>query len=323
MSDTPRILYMGTPDFAVPALEALCAQGYHVVSVVTQPDRQRGRGHKLAPSPVKAKAVELGLPVLQPESLRSGREWEEAIAKAAPDLIVVCAYGKILPKETLETPSLGCVNIHASLLPKYRGAAPIHRAVEAGERETGVTLMFMSEGLDEGDMIAVRTLPISGMNAGEVTGALAHLGAELLMDELQGIMAGASSREPQDGSAATYAPPVAKEEGHIVFSADADAVCRKILAMTPTPGAYAFLGGDKIKIVKAQVTAGFRAGNADVGTGHPAPGTVLETDDGTIIVATGQGGAIAITMLQSPGGRPLCAADWLRGHKIAHGTIIE
>jgi methionyl-tRNA formyltransferase len=256
---------------------------------------------------------------LQPESLRDSIAWNEALAKAAPDLIVVCAYGKILPKETLETPRLGCVNIHASLLPKYRGAAPIHRAVEAGEPETGVTLMFMSEGLDEGDMIAARSMPIEGMNAGEVTEALAKIGAELLADELPAIIEGVAVRTPQDANGATYAPPVQKEEGRINFSADAKTVCRKILAMTPSPGAYAFLGDDKTKLIRAEASSRQEsAGSRDI-----VPGTVLNTDGGTVNVASGHSGIVAIERLQSPGGKPMDSADWLRGHKIENGAIFR
>jgi methionyl-tRNA formyltransferase len=319
MSKPIKIMYMGTPEFAVPALSVLEARGYDIVSVVTQPDRPRGRGHKLTPSPVKTKAEELGLPVLQPESLRNNTAWDEALAKAAPDLIVVCAYGKILPKETLETPHFGCVNIHASLLPKYRGAAPIHRAVEAGDSNTGITLMFMSEGLDEGDMIAAKPMSIEGMNSGEVTGALATIGAELLVDELPAIIGGTAIRTPQAAGEATYAPPVQKEEGRINFDADAKAVCRKILAMTPSPGAYAFLGDEKTKLIRAKASARPEsAGLRDI-----VPGMVLSTDGGTINVASGRSGIVAIEKLQSPGGKPMGSADWLRGHKIENDAMFK
>jgi methionyl-tRNA formyltransferase len=347
-------MYMGTPEFAVPALDALARLGADggtsaakLVSVVTQPDRPRGRGHRLVPSPVKARAMELGLPVFQPESLKGDAEWEKTLADAAPDLIVVCAYGRILPVETLHTPRLGCVNIHASLLPKYRGAAPIHRAVESGERETGVTLMYMSEGLDEGDMIAARAMPILGMDTGEVSGALSSLGAELLMGELDRIITGTAVREPQASAAATYAPPVQRGEGHIDFSADAASVCRKVLAMTPSPGAFAFLDGEKLRVWQAEVGSpecresysnngkfskpsdcevsqeapDCEAAHEAPGS-HPAPGTVTGTDGGAVTVATGSGGSVRLTKLQSPGGKAMAAADWLRGHSIEDGTVF-
>jgi methionyl-tRNA formyltransferase len=308
-------MYMGTPDFAVPALDALRESGVDPVCVATRPDRPSGRGHRIVPAPVKARAEALGLPVVQPESLSRDGEWGAALEKACPDLIVVCAYGKILPKDTLDFPRLGCVNIHASLLPKYRGSAPIHRAVAAGERESGVTLMYMSEGMDEGDMIAARSIPIAGMNSGEVTVALAKLGAGLLLDELPAILGGAARREPQSDGEATYAPPVRREEGHIDFGGAPDAVVRQVLAMTPSPGAYAFLGGDKIKVWEARVSP-------DESGGRGGPGAVLCTR-GVVTVATGERGAVDIVRLQSPGGKAMGAADWLRGHGLEQGAAFE
>jgi methionyl-tRNA formyltransferase len=328
MKELVRILYMGTPDFAVPALDALYGAGVPPICVVTQPDRPRGRGHRLIPSPVKARAEELGLPVIQPESLRQGSEWGNALAKARPDLIVVCAYGKILPKDTLDAPRFGCVNIHASLLPKYRGAAPIHRAIEAGDRESGVTLMYMSEGMDEGDSMASRSVPIAGMNTGEATGVLAGVGAELLLDELPRIIGGAARREPQDDAAATYAPPVRKEEGHIDFSLAPDRIERKVRAMTPSPGAYAFLAGDKVKVWEARASArgaDEQAKEVDEQARRPAPrpGEITRADGGVIEVLAARGGAVCILRLQSPGGKPMGAAEWLRGHSIAPGAVFE
>jgi methionyl-tRNA formyltransferase len=305
-------MYMGTPDFAVPALDALCGSGHVIVCVVTQPDRPRGRGHRVSPSPVKARASELGLKVLQPESVRDSAEWDAALAEARPDLIVVCAYGRILPEDTLSFPRLGCVNIHASLLPKYRGAAPVHRAIEAGESESGVTLMHMSKRMDEGDMIASRSVPIRGMNSGEALEVLAKLGAGLLTDELPSLVSGTARREPQDDAMATYAPPVRREEGHVDFAAAPGAIIRKILAMTPSPGAYAFLGEEKIKILEARVLPEDRGGQR--------PGEVTDTDGGVIAVAAGGGGSVGIVRMQSSGGRPVNAADWLRGHSIEPGS---
>jgi methionyl-tRNA formyltransferase len=315
MNEPPRIIYMGTPDFAVPALEALYGAGFGPALVVTRPDRPRGRGHRLSPPPVKAKATELGLPVLQPESLRDGGEWDAAL-DVRPDLIVVCAYGKILPKDTLDAPRFGCVNIHASLLPKYRGAAPVHRAVEAGDSESGVTLIYMSEGMDEGEIIASRAVSIEGMNSGEAAESLAKLGADVLMDELPAIMNGSARREPQDGAKATYAPPVRREEGHIDFARAPEDIARKVLAMTPFPGAYAFLGGEKIKVKEV------RAADARSEGESPRPGEITGVDGGVLRVAAGQGGAVEITRLQSPGGKPMGAAEWLRGHTPAQGAAF-
>jgi methionyl-tRNA formyltransferase len=323
MNEPLRVMYMGTPDFALPPLNSLNDSDIDIVCVVTRPDRPRGRGHRTVPAPVKARAEELGLPVIQPESLDHDGEWGKALDRTRPDLIVVCAYGKILPKDTLDFPRLGCVNIHASLLPKYRGSAPIHRAVEAGDSESGVTLMHMSEGMDEGDMISSRAIPISGMTSGEVAEALAKLGAELLLDELPAIAGGTARREPQNGGEATYAPPVQREEGHIDFSQTPDAVVRKVLAMTPSPGAYAFLSGDKIKVWEARVSD--EAANAFSGSGGPdgsRPGKVA-CARGVIAVAAGRRGAVGINRLQSPGGRPMSAADWLRGHSVGADAVFE
>jgi methionyl-tRNA formyltransferase len=262
--------------------------------------------------------VDLGIDVLQPASLKLNAEWESALAKARPDVIVVCAYGKILPKDTLDFPKLGCVNIHASLLPKYRGAAPIHRAVEAGETESGVTLMYMSEGMDEGDMIASRAIPITGMNSGDATEALARLGADLLSDELPHIIGCTARREPQDEEYATYAPPILKEEGLIDFTQSSEAVVNKVLAMTPLPGAYAFLRGEKIKVWEARVPGGIVSGKSG-----PVRAGEITGIGGVIRVAAGQGGAIEITKVQSPGGKAMNSADWLRGHGVEPGESFE
>jgi methionyl-tRNA formyltransferase len=256
--------------------------------------------------------------VIQPETLKGGAGWEDSLAEACPDLIVVCAYGKILPKGSLDFPRLGCVNIHASLLPKYRGAAPVHRAIEAGEHETGVTLMRMSEGLDEGDMIARRSLLTEGMNTGEATDALARIGAELLMDELPAIIDGSARREPQDGAFATYAPPVEKAEGHVDFSASTDAVCRKILAMTPFPGAYAYLGGEKIKLIEAVKCTEV----PEAPDGADESGGIAGTDGGVIKVRAGEG-FVGITKLQAPGGKPMKVSDYLRGRRPDIGAKFE
>ncbi|MDR1028044.1 MAG: methionyl-tRNA formyltransferase, partial [Clostridiales Family XIII bacterium] len=225
------IVYMGTPEFAVPALSGLIRAGWDVALAVTQPDRPVGRGKKLTHSPVKRCALASGIPVAQPAVLRGNVEFIGRIADLRPDLIVVAAYGKILPRDVLEIPKLGCVNIHASLLPKYRGAAPIHRAVEAGERTTGVTLMYMTEELDAGDIIEAAGIGIAGMNTGQVYDLLAPLGARLLMDALPDIVAGTAGRTAQDCDAATYAPPVDKAEGHIDFAEPVRAIENRIRAM--------------------------------------------------------------------------------------------
>ncbi|MDR2157110.1 MAG: methionyl-tRNA formyltransferase [Clostridiales Family XIII bacterium] len=297
-----KIVYMGTPDFATPALVALNRAGWTVALAVTQPDRRSGRGRHVAFTPVKRCASALGIPVAQPDRIKGNAEFVNRMIDIAPDLIVVAAYGKILPREILEIPSMGCVNIHASLLPKYRGAAPIHRAVEAGERVTGVTLMYMAEDLDAGDVIASAAVDITGMNTGRVHDLLASLGADLLMDTLPAIIAGTAIGKPQDHAAATYASMVRKEEGHIDFAESADAVERKIRAMNPFPGAYAFLGGTRIKIMAAHVGTG----------GFSAPGTVLEAS-GAGIAVSAKDGVVVLDVLQAPGKKPLAASEYLKG----------
>ncbi|MDR2610594.1 MAG: methionyl-tRNA formyltransferase [Clostridiales Family XIII bacterium] len=310
-----KIVFMGTPDFAVPSLEALAASGHEIPLVVTQPDRPRGRGQKVQPPPVKARAVELGLRVAQPERIKRNEDFFRQLAEIKPDLIVVAAYGKILPGEIIALPAYGCVNIHASLLPKYRGAAPIHRAVEAGEEVTGVTLMLMSEGLDEGDILDARAVEIGESDTGRLHDLLARAGAELLAADLDDLLAGRIRPVPQDGALATYAPPVEKSEGQVDFSADADRIVRKIRAMNPFPGAYAFLNSAKFKIRAAR--------RAAVPGDGVRPGTVVFADKSGIGVAAGDGGVVVLDRVQLSGGRELAAADFLRGYELPPGTVLE
>ncbi|MDR0817244.1 MAG: methionyl-tRNA formyltransferase [Clostridiales Family XIII bacterium] len=314
MTNQAKIIYMGTPDFAVPALSLLFEAGYDITYVVTQPDRPRGRGHKLAPSPVKSKALELGLKVLQPERIRGDDDFVAALREASPDLIVVAAYGKILTKEVLDIPQLGCVNIHASLLPKYRGAAPVHRAIEAGEEETGVTLMYMSEGLDEGDMIASSSISVGAMNSGQVTDRLAQAGAELLISRMDLILSGRAHRTPQDDASSTYARPVSKDEGHIDFSDSARAVVRKVRAMTPQPGAFAYLGGEKVRIIEAECAGSNEETKTDAGM-DDAPGTIENGETDGVLVSTGKG-LVVFKTIQMPGKKPVKVKDYLRGNSF-------
>jgi methionyl-tRNA formyltransferase len=323
-----NIVFMGTPDFAVAPLEVLAASGHKIPLVVTQPDRSRGRGQKLRPSPVKAKAVELGLDVAQPERVRGNADFLSLLADTKPDLIVVAAYGKILPREIIELPTRGCVNIHASLLPKYRGAAPIHRAIEAGEQVTGVTLMRMSEGLDEGDILDAREVEIGDSDTGELQGRLARAGAELLAADLDGLLAGRIDPVPQDSALATYAPKIAKDEGRVDFSADAESVLRKIRAMNPFPGAYAFLDGEKFKIRAAHCVKGSETVKADVAGlsymgGSAQPGAVIMADASGIRVLAGDGGVVVLDRIQLPGGKALAAADFLRGNALPQGITLK
>jgi methionyl-tRNA formyltransferase len=269
---TNKIIYMGTPEFAVSALELLNQRDdVDVVLVVSQPDRPRGRGKKLLPSPVKKRAIELGLDTAEPLDIKENLDFIKRLRALEPDLIVVAAYGKILTKELLEIPRRRCVNIHASLLPMYRGAAPIHRAIIAGEKVSGVTLMYMSEGLDQGDMIAKAEISLDGINTGQAYEILADVGAELLVDNLGSILGGDVRAEKQDDAEATYAPPVLKAEGHVELDKlSAAAAVNLIRGVTPKPGAYVFVGdGVKLKVSEAHVEgeiAGRARNDAGVGT---------------------------------------------------------
>jgi methionyl-tRNA formyltransferase len=318
MTASLKIAYMGTPDFAVPALSSLAAAGYAIPLVVTRPDRRSGRGKKLTPPAVKTRALELGFHVVQPEVLRENVNFMRTLVEASPDLIVVAAYGNILPKAVLDVPPLGCVNVHASLLPKYRGAAPVHRAIEAGERETGVTLMYLSEGMDEGDVIEARSFAIDDMNAGRVTDLLAEEGAALLLEVLPSIVAGTARRAPQDATRATYAPLVGKGEGHLDFGAPVETILRKVRAMTPSPGAYAFLGGEKIKALRA---VGDDASAYD-GFAEADAGAVLKASEGVVAVKASNG-VVLLKEIQPPGGRPMDADAYLRGHALNVSSRFE
>jgi methionyl-tRNA formyltransferase len=303
---------MGTPEFAIPPLRALCESGRAPVLTVTQPDRRRDRGKRLHSPPVKDLSDAYGIPVLQPADLRRDAECLAQLMRAAPDLIVVAAYGRILPKEILDLPRFGCVNVHASLLPAYRGAAPIQRAVMNGERETGVTLMYMAEALDAGDIIAAERTEIGDRTAGELFDALSHMGAALLMRTLPSIEAGCAPRLPQDESKASYAPMIEKEEAHVDFSKDPRAVCNLIRGMNPRPTAFARYGDALLRLWEAVPTA--------LSSESPA-GSVLSTSEDGIAVAAG-GGAVRITVLQAPGKRPMRAADYLRGNKMRPGVVL-
>jgi methionyl-tRNA formyltransferase len=300
---------MGTPDFAVKSLRALFGSGREVVGVFTQPDRPRGRGRRVAPTPVKEQALEYGAPVFQPETLRGGAALS-ALEELAPDMIAVTAYGKLLPPEILALPPLGCVNIHGSLLPKYRGAAPVQRAIMDGETVTGVTSIFMAPGLDEGDIILSRNTDIGdGETFGQLYERLGEMGARLLVETADAIEAGAARAAAQDSSAASYAPPITKQDAVIDWTAPADAIIRKIRALDPRPAASADMCGTRMKL--------FAARRADIGAGDCGkPGDVLAESREGIAVACGDG-AVLITELQAPGGARMAARDYLRGHSLA------
>ena len=313
-----RIVYMGTPDFAVPALEALAGSGHQVVLCVAKPDVPRDRGKKLQSCPVKQAAQALGIPVETPEKIRKNEEFLNRLEDLAPDLIVVAAYGKILPKAVLDVPRLGCVNIHASLLPKYRGAAPIHRAVINGDDETGISLMYMAQALDSGDVIAQRRTPVGEKTTGLLFDELASMGADLLIETLPALEEGTAGRTPQDESLATYAPMVFKEDGVIDFSKDARTVCCLVRGFCSWPTASTVYAGQVMKVHMAR-----EAGRlSDICPGGAAPGTVVKADKTGLYVACGGDTAAALTNIQMPGKKAMDVSAWLLGNRIEIGTVL-
>lgn len=307
-----RIIYMGTPEFSVPALEALAKSNHQVVAVVTQPDKARDRGKKVQFTPVKTKALEYNIPVLQPEKVKNNEEFYRQLSELAPDLIVVAAYGKILPRFVLELPPRGCVNIHASLLPRYRGAAPIHRAVINGDEVTGITLMYMEEGMDTGDMIAKAKTDVGEKNVEELHRELAQMGAELLMENLAQILDGTAQKEAQDDSQATYAPMVFKQDGILDYTKSAKQLCCLIRGMNSWPVASTSYRGNVVKVWEAQ---------AIKKESQAQPGTVISVDKTGLRVACGEG-ILNITRLQFPGKRAMPVSDYIKGNTIETGVVL-
>lgn len=310
-----RIVFMGTPEFAVDTLKA-CAAHFDVLAVFTQPDRPKGRGKKLAAPPVKQAAEALGIPVYQPERIKAP-EWRERLDELAPDAIVVVAYGQLLPECILEIPRLGCINVHASLLPKYRGAAPIQWAVASGEARTGVTTMYMDAGMDTGDMLLKAEVSIEPEGSiAELSRQLASLGAELLIETLEQLHAGSLERTPQNDSEATYAPLLRKDTGCIDWSLCTDAIIARIRGFEAWPGAHTLMGEQRLKIFRARP---YELGS---GCGVEPPGTVLPSASGTLVIRTGDG-ALEALEVQYPGSRRMPAEAFLRGHSMDAGTRFE
>ena len=313
-----KIIFAGTPEFAAVALAALHAAGFEIPLVLTQPDRPAGRGMQLQASAVKQFAVAHGMPVAQPVSLRLDGKYPEvaaeahALLQATPhDVMVVAAYGLILPQSVLDIPPLGCINIHASLLPRWRGAAPIHRAIEAGDVETGVTIMQMELGLDTGPMLAMQSLPIADDDTtATLHDKLAILGGEMIVDTLRELSKGPLTATPQpDG--ANYAAKIAKEEAALDFSLPATELARKIRAFNPFPGAAAQFDGTAVKFWCAEAV--------EAGTWQPGQVIAANPQDG-VVVACGQG-ALRISELQKPGGKRLAAAEFLKGFPLEGGRF--
>ena len=305
-----RILFMGTPEFAQISLKAMIDDGREVVGVITQPDKPKGRGYEMAMPEVKVYALEKNIPVFQPETLKDGAI-AELLEELHPDVIIVVAYGKILPEYILNYPKYGCINIHGSLLPQYRGAAPIQRAVMDGLSVSGVTSMYMEKGLDTGDMLIKRELPIGEeTTAGEYHDALAVLGGEVLLETLDALLEGTLSPEKQDDSLSTYASQLSKAEGEINWNETATAVYNKVRGLNPWPKAFSFMGNKRFVV-------DFLYKKDGAGT----PGEVLCADDEGILVACGEG-AVLIKEFKPEGKKMMKVSDYLRGHKIEKGYIF-
>lgn len=302
-----RVLFMGTPDFAVPSLKCLLAAGYEVVGVFTQPDRPKNRGMKLQAPPVKEFALQHDIPVFQPEKLKDGMA-TSIIRELNPELIVVAAYGRILPKEILDFPELGCINVHSSLLPKYRGAAPIHWAILNGEEESGVTIMHMAEELDAGDIISQKKIMIDPDETVEVLhDRLAMLGAELLTETILEIQKGTAKRAKQDKDFVSYAPMLSRELSPMDWTHSAQALHNQVRGLIPWPSAVTELSGVRCKILKTKVLQE---------ASQEAAGTVLEAGNSGIKIACGGGSVLLIEELQPEGKRRMSAADYLRGNPL-------
>ena len=307
-----KIVFMGTPDFAVPSIKALYDAGHEIQAVFCQPDKPKGRGYKLVPPPVKVFALDKDIPIYQPKSLKNGgEEFIKVIEDLAPDCIVVAAYGKILPKEVLDIPRLGCVNVHGSLLPKYRGAGPIQWAVLNDEKTTGITTMLMGEGLDTGDMLLKSETEIGeNETAAELFDRLADMGAELIVETLDKLEKGEITPVPQNEEEATYAPMLTKELSPIDFSKSARAVHKQICGLSDWPCATTTIGGKRIKVYRSEIVAGSTDKSA---------GTVVNAKD--LIVACGDG-MVKLTEIQAEGSKRMATADYLRGKPVTEGTVL-
>lgn len=310
------IVFMGTPAFSAPILRMLVEEGYEVSAVVTQPDRPVGRKKVLTPSPVKEEALELGLPIIQPNKLKGSEELNQ-ILNLAPDLIITAAFGQILPKELLEAPKYGCINVHASLLPSYRGGAPIHQAIIDGQEKTGVTIMYMEEKLDAGDIISQREIPITHLDdTGILFDKLSEVGTLLLKETLPLIITGRNERIVQDESLVTYAKNISREQERIDWTKSALEIHNQIRGLHPWPVAYTTLDGQTVKLWKADII--------EVNT-NELPGTVVKIESDYLVVQTGAEEAIRIDELQPAGKKRMSANDYLRGvgSKLRIGDKFE
>lgn len=308
-----RVIFMGTPDFAVPSLEALLTK-HEVVLVVTQPDKPKGRGKKMVPTPVKACALEHGIPVLQPEKVKEP-EFVEQLRSYEPDLIAVTAFGQILSEPILEMPKYGCINVHGSLLPKYRGAAPMQWSIIDGEKVTGITTIYMAKGLDSGDMLLKAEVEITDEDTfATIHDKMAVTGANLLLDTLDQLEAGTLERIPQDHDAATYAPMITKETGHIDWSKNRQDIINLIRGLNPVPAAYTIYEEEVLKI--------FGAALSDVQADSAANGEIVAVVKKGFVVKCGDG-CLLITEVQARGGKRMMTDAYLRGHAMKEGILLQ
>jgi len=308
-----KIVFMGTPDFSLPTLEKLIASEHSVIAVVTQPDRPKGRGQGLTASPIKMLAQKSGIDVMQPQKASAG-EFIETLRNLAPDLIVVVAYGQILKNEVLRIPRWFCMNLHSSLLPKYRGAAPINWAIIKGEKESGVTTMKMDSGMDTGDILLVHKTPITGSdNAQTLHDRLATAGASLVMETIQQLEAHTLAPVPQDDDEATYAPKLKKEDGLIHWEQDAVSLSNLVRGLEPWPGAFTFFQSKRLRLCAVETASGEL---------EDRPGEVARISDHGIEVGTGEG-RLVITQLQPEGKKRMPAKSFLAGHKILKGNLFN
>lgn len=311
-----NIVFMGTPAFAVPSLDMLVAEGYNIVAVVTQPDRPQGRKKVLTPTPVKEAALRHGIPVLQPERLRKPEAVEE-LSKYKPDMIVTAAYGQILPKSVLDMPPLGCLNVHGSLLPKYRGGAPIQRSIINGEKVTGITLMYMAEGIDTGDMIARVEVPIQDDDtAGTMFEKLSIAGAALLKEQLPRLTESKVQAEPQNDEESTYAPNLTREDEKIDWRRTSQEIYNQIRGLVPFSGGFTLWNGEVFKVWSAANPA-----NTGSASSQAAPGTVLELTETGVVVKTGDGSLTLLTV-QPSGKKAMDASQFVRGTSMTAGTVL-
>ena len=309
----PRILFMGTPDFALPALRILHEQNYPIIGVVTQPDRPKGRGLKEVAPPVKILAQEFGLPVFQPQKVKD-ESFLEIIGKLSPDMVVLVAFGQILPKAIIDYPPLKCLNIHPSLLPKYRGAAPLNWQIIRGETKTGVSIMMMDEGLDSGDILLQQETELGADETyGELHDRLAELGAALLIKTIEQIFDGTIKRKPQDASGVTFAPLLKKETGKIDWNNKASDIVNLIRGLSPLPTAYTYLDGLSLKIFTA---------DAQTQKVNQPPGTI-GTASATGLSVTASDGYVILKDVQLAGKKRMLISDFLRGHKLKPGSVLQ